>query len=82
MDKLIKATSDNKNMSGWIKLVKSCQEGKSIQNLTPKVSIQKLLRPPNTDNKGKLLVTVFAFCSCTHDSFVAGDKPGPLRCTA
>jgi hypothetical protein len=31
----------------------------------------------NTDNKGKLLVTVFAFCSCSQDSFAAGDKPGP-----
>jgi hypothetical protein len=28
------------------------------------------------DNKGKLLVTVFAICSCSRDSFVTGDKPG------
>ncbi|MCJ7448373.1 MAG: OmpA family protein [Bacteroidales bacterium] len=31
----------------------------------------------NTDNKGKLLVTIFANRSCTQDRFVIGDKPGP-----
>jgi hypothetical protein len=36
----------------------------------------------NTDNKGKLLVMVFATCSCYQDSFVTGNKPGPLHCYA
>jgi hypothetical protein len=34
----------------------------------------------NTDNKGKLFVTFFAFCSCYQDSFVPLGKPGPLHC--
>jgi hypothetical protein len=36
-----------------------------------------MLRKPNTDNKGKLLVTVFAFCSRYQDRIVPLDKPGP-----
>ena len=42
----------------------------------------KITTNHNTDNKGKLLVTVFAICSCYQDNFITGDKPGPRRCTA
>jgi len=31
---------------------------------------------PNTDNKGKLFVTLFAFYICTQDKFVMPVAPG------
>jgi hypothetical protein len=37
---------------------------------------KKLLRKPNTDNMGKLFVTVFANRSCYQDKFVVIAKPG------
>ena len=36
--------------------------------------------PHNTDNMGKLLVTLFAFCTCYQDRIVPPDKPGSLHC--
>ncbi len=40
----------------------------------------KIKTKPNTDNMGKLFVTLFAFCSYSLDRIVLLDKPGPRYC--
>ena len=50
---------------------------------TPKTNPAKYLNNntfANTDNIGHLFVTVFANRSCSLESFVKQDKPGPHNC--